>query len=74
MKRCDDSESAISIIRDEITPSMIIEGACVLNGWLDRDPDLRSQAKNANDLACLVYAAMYRAKSQVRRRAPSNRS
>jgi hypothetical protein len=43
---------------------MIVAGACVLSDWIEGDSELRQEAGNVNDLACLVYAAMRRAQSR----------
>jgi hypothetical protein len=37
----DDRLSTLNIVRNEVTTAMAIAGACVIGGWLDRDPDYR---------------------------------
>ena len=58
------NNSLLGIITDDVTPGMRVAGACVLSAWLDRDPDIRAQAKNPNEVCALVYAAMRREQSR----------
>ena len=57
-------ESVLSCVRNEITATMWVAGGVVIDGWLEKDPDIIELAgEDAANLACLVFAAMRRAQS-----------
>jgi hypothetical protein len=62
-----DWEAVLSVVRNEITPAMWVAGGVVIDGWLEKDPDLIELAgEDAANLACLVFAAMRRAQSAAK--------
>lgn len=51
--------SPIDILVEEVTPAMLIEGLCVLEGWLDGDEDLAGLGPKS--LVGMIYSRMRRA-------------
>lgn len=67
-------ESVLSCVRNEITATMWVAGGVVIDGWLEKDPDIIELAgEDATNLACLVFAAMRRAQSAALRASASAR-
>jgi hypothetical protein len=63
-----DWKAVLSVVRNEITPGMWVAGGVVIDGWLEKDPDIIELAgEDAANLACLVFAAMRREQSAALR-------
>jgi hypothetical protein len=48
--------SRTTLLREHITPAMIVAGACVLEDWMEGDEDYAGLS--VNDLVAEIYAAM----------------
>ena len=62
----------MSIIENEVTPLMRVEGAVLLEEWIDKEPDVRALANNLNELAGLLFAVMRREQKRPLRSIPKD--
>lgn len=68
----EENESTMSIIENEVTPLMRVEGAVLLEEWIDKEPDVRALANNLNELAGLLFAVMRREQKRPLRSIPKD--